>query len=304
MDVSVIIPIYNVAAWIEDCIRSVCQQTFGGSYEIILVDDCTTDNSVALAEQTIVNYPLSIINYKLLHHDRNRGLSAARNTGLEAARGEYVLFVDSDDQLKPRCLELLYEQAQKMQADMTYGGFETFGEREHTHHPHEKPYVMAWNKLCRRSFLLDNNIRFIEGLIHEDCPWSFEVECKTRHIAVVKDITYRYLIRKGGLQTAGDYERHFSAYCSILKSYAATIEESIRQHRRSPEQLAKWFETQKALYFTMTLDHGTSGQAHKLYSLIRTLEPKEPFGKATAHYRMPEWVGYFWYRKFHKYHLC
>jgi len=298
--ISIIVPVYNVASYIEACMQSICEQTFK-DFEVILVDDCGTDRSMELAEETVRRCALTT---SILHHEHNRGLSAARNTGLAAAQGEYVLFVDSDDQLMPQCLELLYRQADRTRADMTFGGFETFGDKERTHHPHGTPYVMAWNKLCRRSFLIDNGIQFIEGLIHEDCPWSFEIECKARKITMVPDITYRYLIREGGLQTAGDYERHFNAYCTILLAYTKTIAESHLHYHKSQSQYTEWFEIQKALFFSMTMHRGTDGQLHELYRMIRSLKPFPKFSKADCHYWMPEGLGYMWYKKFHKYHLC
>jgi len=280
--------------------QSICQQSFK-DYSVILVDDCGQDNSIALAEDVL---KAGHVSYTVVRHERNRGLSAARNTGLAVAQEDYILFVDSDDQLMPKSLELLYEQAEATHADVTFGGFETFGDKERTHHPHGKPYVMAWNKLCRRRFLQDNQIAFIEGLIHEDCPWSFEVECKARRISVVPDITYRYLIRQGGLQTAGDYDRHFDAYCTILKSYAKTIEESIHAHRNTKSYYSEWFEVQKALYFSMTSHHGTAKQLREIYRLIRALRPHAGFSKAELHYYLPAPLGIILYRKFHKYHLC
>lgn len=300
MKISIIVPIYNVADYIEACMQSICQQTFK-DFEVILVDDCGTDNSVAIAFNTLTN---GGIDPTILAHNHNRGLSAARNTGLDAAQGEYVIFVDSDDQLMPQALELLYDKAQKTRAHITYGGFETFGDIERSHQPHGKAYVMAWNKLCLRSFLVENHIRFIEGLIHEDCPWSFEIECKTRRISMVPDITYRYLIRKGGLQTAGEFDRHFKAYCIILQDYEKSIRESILNHRFTKENQASWFEVQKALYFSMTKHKGSSKQLREIYHLIRQLHPQPKFNKEDSHYWMPEWLGLMWYKKFHKYHLC
>lgn len=306
MAISVIIPIYNVEAYIEDCLKSVICQTClekGVQVECILVDDCGNDRSMDICERFIESYT-GLMSFQILHHEHNRGLSAARNTGMEVAKGEYVFFVDSDDQLTPACLELLYAQAEATHADMTFGAFETFGDRERVHHPHGKPYVMAWNKLCRRRFLLDNNIRFIEGLIHEDCPWSFEIECKARQIAMVPEVTYRYLIREGGLQTAGDFDRHFRAYQTILRQYAETIAESISAKRKPAGYLTEWFEVQKALYFSMTVDRGSDVQIREMYHLIRLLKPLPKFCKADSHYWLPEFAGIFLYRKFYKYHLC
>jgi len=298
--VSIIIPVYNVTAYIESCIESICQQTFR-QFEVILVDDCGSDDSIAKAKNVLEHDGIS---YILLRHSHNRGLSAARNTGLEKARGEYVLFVDSDDMLTPRSLELLVSQADKTCSDMTYGNFETYGEYERVHCQTNTPYVMAWNKLCRRSFLISNHIQFVEGLLHEDCPWSFEVECKAHLISWVPEITYRYLIRQSGLQNAGEFGRHYQAYCKILQLYAKIIKECPSHSRLSKEQLVQWFEIQKALYFEKSKEYLTMDQLRGMYHLIRTLNPKPPISKKDCHYWVPEWMGFAMYLRFYKYHFC
>ena len=123
MDISIIIPVYNVASYIEPCIRSICRQTFKGSYEVIVVDDCGTDNSIELAENILKAELPSNATYRILHHGLNRGLSAARNTGDGISQGKYTLYVDSDDQLTPVCLEYLFDKAEASDADLTYGAY-------------------------------------------------------------------------------------------------------------------------------------------------------------------------------------
>lgn len=301
MNISVIIPIYNVEAYIEDCLKSVaCQSCLehGVHVECILVDDCGNDNSIKICEHFIENYS-GLMSFRILHHDQNRGLSAARNTGMEVAVGNYIYFLDSDDRITPDCLEKLYAKALESDADVTFGSYETFGCEKQKHITDGTPYVTAWNKLCRRSFLQDNNIQFVVGLIHEDNPWSFEVECKGAKFTHVSDITYIYLIREGSLQTGKDFNKHFEAYMQILKIYAdiiaTTSQESLYVH---------WFERQKALFFGMTKESGTVEQCKQMYRLIRSLEPKSHYNKADWHYYMPEYIGYLWYIRFYGHHLC
>ena len=106
--VSVIIPIYNVAPYIERCLLSVITQTYD-ALEIVLIDDCGVDDSMKIAESTLQNVEhLRIV--KILHHEKNRGLSAARNTGIMAATGRYLFFLDSDDWIKPDCIQQMVER--------------------------------------------------------------------------------------------------------------------------------------------------------------------------------------------------
>lgn len=301
MDISIIIPIYNVEPYIEDCLKSVVSQTCskqGVQLECILVDDCGTDCSMVICERFVNDYKGNI-SFLILHHEHNRGLSAARNTGTEIAQGKYVFFLDSDDKITPDCLEKLYTKAKETDADVTFGSYETFGGENKQYIANDYPFVTAWNKLCKRTFLQDNNIQFIEGLIHEDNPWSFEVRCKRATFAHIPDITYLYLVREGSLQTGKDFNKHFEAYMQILQTYADIISAT-----DSGARYVWWLERQKSMYFGMVVSSGTSIQCKKMYHLIRSLEPKLHENKADWHYYFPEFIGYVMYKRFYKYHLC
>ena len=92
MTISVIIPIYNVSAYVERCIRAVMMQTYT-DFECILVDDASQDDSLAKCEKLIAAYE-GPIRFSILWHQQNRGLSAARNTGTDAATGDYIIYID------------------------------------------------------------------------------------------------------------------------------------------------------------------------------------------------------------------
>lgn len=301
--ISVIVPVYNVSEYIAECIQSLFMQTFQ-DFEIIVVDDCGTDNSMTVAEDLLSK---STLPYQILRHDHNRGLSAGRNTGMAAANAEYVYFLDSDDYITPECLEKLYVKAIDTNADITIGDYSVIGgtnsgllhiNTERTSYFDGAYYVMAWNKLCKLSFLKDNKIAFIEGLIHEDEPWSFEVACKTSDIALIEDKTYIYRIRENSLQTGKDFTKHFNAYLTILQQIAKTIVETNHMG------LTWWLEHKKALYFAKTFEKGTLSQQKQIYSVIRDNLPQPSFSKIGIHYYLPKTLGIILYRKFHKYHLC
>jgi len=114
--VSVIIPIYNVGKYLKRCLDSVCNQTLK-DIEIICVDDCSTDDSALIAAEYAKNY--SNLIFRAL--EKNQGVSVARNLGLSLAKGEYVAFVDSDDQVDLDFYEKLYERAKEVNADMVKG---------------------------------------------------------------------------------------------------------------------------------------------------------------------------------------
>ena len=104
--ITIVVPIYNVALYITDCIQSIISQTYQGKIECLLIDDCGTDNSMEIVEGILKSYQ-GKIDFKICHHNRNRGLSAARNTGINHATGEYIYFLDSDDEITSDCIEKL-----------------------------------------------------------------------------------------------------------------------------------------------------------------------------------------------------
>ena len=109
--ISIIIPVYQVSDYVERCIRSVMSQTFT-DIECIIVDDATVDDSMVKCQKLIDEYD-GRIQFRLLHHEKNRGLSAARNTGTKAATGEYVFYLDSDDEITSDCIEKMMLLAEK-----------------------------------------------------------------------------------------------------------------------------------------------------------------------------------------------
>ena len=107
--VSIIIPVFRISGYIQRCIESVINQTYK-DIECIIVDDGTQDDSIEKCEKLIKEYKGPII-FKIIHHEVNRGLSAARNTGTDAATGKYLYYLDSDDYISSNCIEKLVSYA-------------------------------------------------------------------------------------------------------------------------------------------------------------------------------------------------
>lgn len=117
MKISVIIPIFQVEAFIEQCARSLMEQTLE-DVEYIFVDDCSPDGSINVLKHVVAEYHQRKV--QILHHEKNYGLPAARNTGLAHATGEYIFHCDSDDYMESDALEKMFEVAQKEDADVVY----------------------------------------------------------------------------------------------------------------------------------------------------------------------------------------
>ncbi len=233
--VSIVIPVYNVASYITDCLQSVMRQTFAGPMECLLVDDCGNDNSMEIAGQMIAGYRGPIV-FRVLRHDHNRGLSAARNTGMDAATGDYVCFLDSDDWISDDCIEKLAEPLQKEQVDIVVGDYTTVGgelsnimelsleDGRYFTKPIDNTfcnngiYVMAVNKLYRKEFLLKHHLSFEEGKIHEDEILAFELSCMGKTFYVVREVTYFYRIRENSIVTQQNQLVKIKGYLGVLDS--------------------------------------------------------------------------------------
>lgn len=229
MKVSIIIPVYNVSDYVERCIISVINQTYT-DLECIIVDDCTPDDSIEKCERIIAEYK-GPIRFKILHHEHNRGLSAARNTGTFAATGNYIFYLDSDDWIGTDCLHKLTDVV-KLDAtiEMVMGGIIRVGDETqwnsflskgiYTSNIIEyacqyKIYTMAWNKLINREFIFHNNLFFKEGLLHEDILWNIQVACFLKKMASIEDKTYFYRIRNNSIQTNNSKIFHLSYLAEV-----------------------------------------------------------------------------------------
>lgn len=206
--VSIIIPVYNVSEYINECLESVINQTYQ-DIQVIIVDDCGTDDSMIKVEKFIKSYSGSI-SFVVLHHASNRGQSAARNSGLDAATGEYIFFLDSDDYIYSNSIEFLLNSINQEEGiDWAFGKFETNIKRgvprpkygggifENVMELRSKRimYPMPCNYLIRTDFLRKHDLHFVEGLLHEDNLWTFEMACYGNKVALCDEITYFY--RKG-----------------------------------------------------------------------------------------------------------
>ena len=207
MDISVIIPIYNVEKYIEECLVSLFEQTKTDGVEFILVNDCTPDNSMNIARKVIANYPNLTVN--IIEHKENRGIAETRQTGLDVVTGEYMLQIDSDDWCELNMLEELYKRAKETDADIlccdAYKNTENSEVYFGTPHFSKEGIRCAeflldgkltghlWRKFIKRSLYVDNKISIIEGInLGEDLLLSFQLFCMTSNVHYLPKAFYHY----------------------------------------------------------------------------------------------------------------
>lgn len=262
MQVSIIIPVYNVETYIEKCLQSVADQTFNGEMECLIIDDCGQDNSVSIAEQFTNNYK-GKIHFQILYHDHNRGLSAARNTGIDNAKGDWIYFLDSDDWIIPECIELMFECVKKHpNTDAVYAGTNVINGK-HEWADYENRYLpeytedqwwinttllkrnvlgmTAWNKLFKRELIENNHLRFIEGLKNEDEVWNMQLSGIITRMSIVKKNTYNYLKRTNSImhQLLVD-SKIFYKYTELWHIMACCITGERWQIQNQVKMIASW----------------------------------------------------------------
>lgn len=238
-EISVIIPCYNVEKYLKKCIDSILNQTIQ-DIELIIVNDGSPDSSGQIADQMAKeDGRISVI------HKENGGLSSARNAGIEVAKGEYISFIDSDDWIEPTFLEDMLRIATSIDAEIAVCGITTefLKEGRVVVHKVDTPIVnssssdfgklfwslhesnlsnFAWNKLYKRSFIIENNLRFeLDGMPAEDLFFNLQAFKLAKAIAVVDNAAYHY-IRQEEMTILSSYQRNI---CDIeIRSREAYVD--------------------------------------------------------------------------------
>ncbi|MCQ2160851.1 MAG: glycosyltransferase family 2 protein [Bacteroidales bacterium] len=251
MDISIIIPIYNVEPYIVECLQSVVKQSFSGSIECVLVDDCGSDGSIKIAEQFIDAYN-GPIQFRTIHHSHNKGIGSARNTGLKVAQGEWIFFLDSDDWIYSHCLEELYKLTVKYpDVDFVQGGAtcdsssyrwlnsESWG--DYHEYSSDREWIIkqmlswvgclpvpVWNKLYRSKFIKKNGLHFKEGIIHEDELWHHYCSYCTSIVAISPINTLHYRYNPNSIISKSNKEKSSKAFHIIIREMIQSLGDDYR----------------------------------------------------------------------------
>ena len=208
--ISIIVPTYNVEKYIRTCIESILAQTYR-NIEVIIVNDGSTDQSLAVISDLICSHHnIKVINQK------NQGLSVARNTGIDAATGKYIAFVDADDKIKPDFVSSLYQIADKTGADIVRGSFRDFngnipkGWVPDFNVPTNYGTIVldqflssnisfvVWSSIYRLDFINSNHIRFTPGILFEDADFTIRAYMLAKLVATSPEPNYAYRINRPG----------------------------------------------------------------------------------------------------------
>lgn len=221
MKISIIIPVYNVADYLRKCVDSVLDQKFD-DYEVILVDDGCTDG---VCPEICDEYQNSYSNRIRVIHQENKGLGGARNTGIAAANGEYLLFVDSDDYIASNTLNVLDRYIERFHADVYDFGFYICKEgeapvpqldnmpKDTVLRAEEDPSLMeanptAWTRLWKRSLFLDHDIEYPSRVWYEDIRTTEKLFVCAQSIVSIPNCFYYYLVRENSITHNKNVERN------------------------------------------------------------------------------------------------
>lgn len=227
--ISIIIPVYNIEAYIGKCIESCLSQSYG-DFEIILVDDGSTDCGGEICDQ----YAKRDKRIRVLHQ-KNQGLSTARNNAINIAEGEYIVFVDGDDFISPNLLQISLNALKKSNSDIVFFQYQLWSESKVSSNNNiigneiissenclelllqHKLCDMVWHGFYRRSII--GNIKFPVDKINEDVHWKYKIIQNAERIMIISDCLYYYRVRSGSImQSSFSWRRLDGLYGSYLRA--------------------------------------------------------------------------------------
>lgn len=231
MFLSIVIPVYNVEDYIQRCLESILDLPIGNnSYEVIIVNDGTKDNSMSIVKDMLQD------NYVIINQS-NQGLGAARNTGLRAAKGEWVLFLDSDDYVDSTKLAELCRKASAPGIDIVIGDYTILYDqskvvgkytidsendicmngREFFLRYYHQINTMVWRNLYRVDFLKAHSMQFTEGVCFEDVNWTPQCLLEAQKVYYSPIPFYYYVIRSGSIMQSKISEKKIDDYILVHK---------------------------------------------------------------------------------------
>lgn len=306
--ISVVVPIYNVEDYLEECLLSIVSQTYT-NLEIICVNDCTMDNSVNTVRKFMAVDP----RVRLVSHPENRGLGGARNTGIREAKGEYIMFIDSDDAIAPTMIEKMERAIREYDTEAVICGISLFSDGQETKYSsgfhkinqvgsrmiplasHKERltdiWPSAWNKLYRTSLVRQYGCQFPERLLYEDHFFFYSYFAHVSSVYFIDEPLYRYRASRQGSITStatGREKEIFTVLNSLEPIFSSTFDEE--NWRRSYAKIAfrlTW-ERQSVLWNSPVhwlsfasnaqkwlLDHFTHNEL--LEAADRDIDPMDPF---------------------------
>lgn len=256
LKLSIVVNMYNTAKYMPRCMESLLEQDIPQEeYEIILVDDCSPDNSLEMAKEYATRYK----NIRVCTHEKNKGLAAARNTGIDAAKGQYLCFVDPDDYIEKNSLAALLKQMDDEHLDMLRFNYQKVDE-DYNNVPDSEiearfdytPGVMTgteylvhrlgvgcyvWAYIYRLDFIKQTGIRFFEGCFFDDTPWLPRVLQKAQRVNV-NPVRHQYYLQRTGSMV---HSHNNQAVMRKVDMHMQMIDILMEQKQSAPTETYDWY---------------------------------------------------------------
>lgn len=322
--VSISIPIFKCEEFIENTLVSVKNQTYN-NMEVILINDVTPDKSAEIATNFIDKHQL--LSWTIINLEENSGLSVVRNQGIINAKGKYIFFLDSDDELLPDAIESLVKRAEETEAEITMGEVEgiILPSREKTDvfpinckddvlEGNEKILqelvrggfaVSSWNKLILLDFLKNNKLYFTKGLFAQDALQTFEMGLFLTKIAFLRKKTYQYYLHQNSV-IHNRKKIHFDNWITIaekINSYILSEKNSCKK-RLILEYLINFKAVTLQMNWKAQKDEALWKRSYRAYKTLKSLSLMDYFSsnysnqvkKQDFFYRLPVNLGYQFFK--------
>lgn len=322
--VTIVIPVYKVEKFIVRCLQSVVNQLYK-NIECILVNDVTPDASMKIAEEFISKN--QDFNFQIINQPFNQGLSMARNAGMDLAKGKYIYFLDSDDEITDYAIQNMVKLAEETRAEMVLGQSVCINEEEgwtRNYFPIDsekdvlqgskeivwnfvkgKYPVMACDKLVRMDFLMENKLYFVKDLFSQDVLWSFQSMLKFDKIAFLREDTYLYYFH-GASIIHNRGEKHFGNWITIAgyMNEAYKAEKNPYNKKLILENLVDFKALTLEMNWKAQKNEELWKRSYRAYNQLNGLSLLNYFSSAYStkvkkqdlFYRLPLFVGYPFFR--------
>lgn len=294
LKLSIIVPVYKVEQYLCKCVDSLLNQDLSSDeYEIILVDDGSPDRCGEMCEE----YAMLHSNVKVIHRE-NGGLSAARNTGIDAAQGKFIQFVDSDDYLEPNVLAKLVEKMETDKLDVLRFNYQNVNERYEIFEPYKvgKSFVDYRDEPCSGLSFLTHRLgfgcyacqfvikcellegcRFKEGIYFEDTEWTPRLLLKVNRVTSTDLMVYNYLMREGSITQSVDEKKKRK----VLDDKLLLIDELKEQMGQVSDK--RWFEGMIAQIVLSVIGYVCENYYQESVAVCNTLKSKRIFPLSCFH---------------------
>ena len=309
--VSVIVPIYNVEEYLEECLISLEKQTLK-EIEVLMIDDGSTDHSASIAKKFEKRHSNFHYFYK-----ENGGLGNARNYAIPYVKGQYLIFLDSDDVVPEYAYEKMYNLAIKTGNDMIIGNVKRFNstkewdsalhkkvfDRDYEHtHILEKPELVydttSWNKLFKTTFYKENKFKFPEKILYEDIPVTIPAHFKANSVGVITDVCYLWRTRDGVSKSITQNRTEIKNFTDRIKImdmvnefYAKNVTDKIALFMKD----YKWLDVDLKLYINQFLDCSDEYREIAVKEITRYVDSANP--EAFASLRNIDQMKYFYIKE-------